>query len=321
MANIFEGKKVLITGGRSGFLGINFANAIVKRGAKVIAQGCNEISKKYLNTNLYAEAIEDFTESTKCFETDEIKPDYVIHCAAFTGGATLIKENPMKLTTVNTHINTNVLDAAHKAGVKKFVYISSSAIYPESDLPVAEWQGFIGDPEENFFGIGWMKRYGEKLGQYYSKKGMDVLIIRPSNVYGPYSSFDPSHSHVIPALIRRFILQEENPLTVWGREDVIRDFIYTDDFVRGVLMAFESFEEFDVYNIATGIESTIGETVNHIKELTNYDGTVVFDSTKPITKLKQIIDVSKAKKNLGFECEYSLRDGLEKTINWYKENK
>jgi GDP-L-fucose synthase len=178
--------------------------------------------------------------------------------------------------------------------------------------------GFIEDPSNVYFGVGWVKRYSEKLAEfYYRQYGMEILVVRPSNIYGPYDSFDPSKSHVLPALIRKFV--ENNELVeVWGTPDVARDFIFIDDFVSGVLTAFESFTGFDVYNIASGNIYTIGESVNLISELTNYKGEIKYNDSKPMTIFKRVIDITKARKVLGFQAKTSFRDGLQKTIDYFR---
>jgi GDP-L-fucose synthase len=162
-----------------------------------------------------------------------------------------------------------------------------------------------------------MKRYTEKLAEFYHKKyGMQVLIIRPSNIYGPYCNFDLDRAHVLPALIRKFIEQEE--VTVWGLPTVERDFIYIDDFVTGTLLALEELLDFDMYNIASGNLYTIDTAVNFISKLTNFRGKILYDDSKPMTIFKRVIDVSRAKSILGFRASTSFEDGLQKTIDYFR---
>ncbi len=313
---MFENKKVFVAGGRTGFVGTNMTKALLAKGAIVYVHSLNphKPSNFALGTPNLFESTGDLSVSAN------IPPgmDYVFHCAAHTSGAYEMATNPVAQITTNVFMNSLLLDAAAKSKVKKFLFISSSAIYPELDTPISEDKGFEGDPPGNYFGPGWMKRYTEKLAEFYFKwYGVEVTIIRPSNIYGPYSGFDLEMAHVLPALIRKFV-EKQDPIEVWGTPDVVRDFIYVDDFVRGALLAFEKLPGFDVCNIATSELYTIGEAVDTIKELTEYTGTITYNSSKPMTIRQRKIDVSKAAKVLGFQTNISFRDGLKRTIEWYK---
>ncbi|MFC1558611.1 NAD-dependent epimerase/dehydratase family protein [candidate division KSB1 bacterium] len=313
---MFEGKKVFVAGGRTGFVGTNVAKELLLRGAEVHVHSLDPDKPSFFepNTPNLIELTGDLTESV------DLPPaiDYVFHCAAHTGGAHEMATNPVAQITPNCFMNSLLMDIAAKSNVKKFLFISSSALYPEMEAPLSEDKGFEGDPPGNYFGPGWMKRYTEKLGEFYYKwYDMEVLIIRPSNIYGPYSSFDLQNAHVLPALIRKFV-EKQDPIEVWGVPDVVRDFIYVDDFIRGALTAFEKFSGYDIYNIATGSLVTIGEAVDIIKELTEYKGTSTFNSSKPMTIRKRKIDTKKAGDELGFNTNISFREGLKRTIEWYK---
>lgn len=313
---MFANKKVFVAGGRTGFVGTNVAKALLAKGATVYVHSLNP--DKPSN---FAPKTPNLFESTGDLSVSATIPpgtDYVFHCAAHTSGAHEMATNPVAQITSNIFMNSLLLDVAAKNKVKKFLFISSSAVYPELDIPISEEKGFEGDPPGNYFGPGWMKRYTEKIAEFYFKwYGMEVIIIRPSNIYGPYSSFDLEMAHVLPALIRRF-LEKQDPLEVWGTPDVVRDFIYVDDFVRGALLAFKELPGFDACNIATGKLYTIGEAVNIIKELTEYTGRITYNSSKPMTIRQRKIDVSKAAKVLGFQPNISFREGLKRTIEWYK---
>lgn len=315
---MFEGKKVFVAGGRTGFVGTNIAKALLNKGAVVYAHSLNPEKKSF-----FANGTPNLYELTGDLSVSATLPegiDYVFHCAAHTSGAHEMVHNPVAQITPNTFMNSFLLDAAAKNKVKKFLFISSSAMYPESEEPLKEEEGFLDDPPGNYFGPAWMKRYSEKLAEFYFRQyGMEVVIIRPSNIYGPYSSFDLLHSHVLPALIRKFV-EKQDPIEVWGTPDVVRDFIYADDFVRGVFKAFEYVKGFDVFNIATGSLQTIGEAVDNIKEITEYKGTSTYNSSKPMTIKKRMLDTAKAEKILGFKTEISFKEGLKRTIDWYKNS-
>ena len=313
---MFENKKVLVAGGRTGFIGTNVAMELLRRGATtyVHSKKSSKPSNFPAGTKNVYELVEDFSESVTLPEG----LDYVFHCAAHTSGAKEMVTNPVAQITENLFMNTRLMDAAAKNGVKKFIFISSSAVYPDKEVPITEDMAFEDDPPPSYFGPAWMKRYAEKLAEFYYKRyQMKILIIRPSNVYGPYSGFDLEHSHVLPALIRKFV-EKQDPIEVWGTPDVLRDFIYADDFVRGLLLAFEKGEDFDVFNICTGSQVTIGESVKLISELTDYQGSYGFNVSKPMTVGKRVIDGSKAERLLNFRSEIPFREGLRRTIEWYR---
>ena len=313
---MFKNKKVFVAGGRTGFVGTNVAKALLAEGATVYVHSLNP--DKPSNFALKTPNLFELTGDLSVSATVPSGIDYVFHCAAHTSGAHEMTTNPVAQITSNVFMNSLLLDSAAKSKVKKFLFISSSAVYPDFDIPISEDKAFEGDPGGNYFGPGWMKRYTEKLAEFYFKwYGIEVIIIRPSNIYGPYSGFDLETAHVLPALIRRFV-EKQDPLEVWGTPDVVRDFIYVDDFVRGALLAFGKSSGFDVYNIATGKLHTIGEAVDIIKELTEYAGTITYNSLKPMTIRQRKIDISKASKALSFQANTSLLEGLKRTIEWYK---
>lgn len=310
---MYEGKRVLVTGGRTGFVGTNFAKELHRRGAEVMVQGLHADKP----SNFDGEVEEIITDLSVSAEVPK-GTDYIFHCAAHTSGAKEMAENPEAQIHVNAIMNSRLLEAASREGVKRFLFISSSALYPEVEVPVKESMAFNGDPPGNFFGPGWMKRYTEKILEFYHKRhGMDGIVIRPSNIYGPFSGFDLEYSHVLPALIRKFV-EKQDPIEVWGDPKVVRDFIYVDDFVDGSLRAFEKSSGFDVYNIASGQLRTIGGSVELIQELTDYKGRIKYDAAKPTTIKKRSVCTDKAKAILGFEATTDFKDGLKRTIDWYR---
>lgn len=309
-----------VAGGRTGFIGSNVTKALLKEGAQVFAMSKSS-SKPSLFDMETLDLIQFTGDMSELICLDGLDIDYVFNCAAHTSGAHEMVNNPVAQITENLFMNARLLDTAAKNKVKKFVFISSSAIYPEVETPLTEDMGFVDDPPPTYFGPAWMKRYGEKLAEFYHKQyGMEVIIIRPSNVYGPMCSFDLERSHVLPALIRKFV-EKQDPLEVWGSPDVVRDFIYVDDFVEGVLKAFNKSDGLDVYNIANGYQWTIGTAVELIAEMTDYKGKIVYNSSKPMTIKQRKIDTSRALAKLGFEAKFSFEEGLKRTIEWYQNSK
>tara|TARA_Y100000310_G_scaffold345655_1_gene467785 strand:+ start:6649 stop:7635 length:987 start_codon:yes stop_codon:yes gene_type:complete len=326
--NYFKDKKVLVTGA-SGFIGTNMMIAL--KDLKENLRLCAHVSEIKVRQEevfdcemvLYS----DLTDKVRC-EAIVKDIDIVIHCAAVTHGAKFMVENPQGLVVDNTVMNTYLLDAAYKAGVKKFVFISSGAVYPEyigefEDENILincyEAVGDVNDPPDCYFGVAHMKRYGEKLCEFYStkvKNPMQCLVIRPSNVFGPYDDFDPDTSHVMASLIRKYC-EKQNPFEVWGDGKDVRDFIYIDDFINDVLALTEKVDEFDIFNVAYGEGFSINEILN--VGLCVHD--ISYLKGKPSTVKKRLLDVSKINKVLGKRKKTNLLDGIQKTIEWYKENK
>jgi GDP-L-fucose synthase len=251
--------------------------------------------------------------------------DFVFMCAASTSGAAVITATPLTHVTPNVVMNAQVLDAAYTAGVKKLLFISSSAAYPPTDdRPVAEDEMFEGDPYDVYFGAGWMKRYAEVLCRTYATKisrPMPTVVVRPSNAYGPHDKFDFGTSHVTAALIRR-VVERHRPLEVWGTGDDVRDLIYIDDLIDGMLCAFERDEPHLVVNLASGTGVSVREILRTLLELDDYgDAEVRFDPSKPRTIPVRLIDTGYAKRALGFEARVELREGLRRTVRWYRETR
>jgi GDP-L-fucose synthase len=251
--------------------------------------------------------------------------DYVFMVAANTSGAAVMATTPLAHVTPNVVMNAQMMDAAYKAGVKKFVFISSSAAYPPTDgRPVREEEMFGGDPYDVYYSVGWMKRYGEILCKIYAQKiknPMPTLVIRPSNVYGPYDKFDFLTSHVTTALIRK-VVERQNPVEVWGSGNDIRDLIYIDDFIDGLFLAFEKSGDYLAINLASGRGYSVKEILQTILEVDEYSyAEVRFDPSKPSTIAIRLVDIQLAQEMLGFHPNISLKEGLKRTVTWYREHR
>ena len=167
-----------------------------------------------------------------------------------------------------------------------------------------------------------MKRFTEILCQMYAekiRKPMKTVVVRPANIFGPYDDFEWETSHVVPALIRK-VVERHDPIEVWGDGSDIKDLIYIDDFVEGMLLAMERIDGFDPVNIATGRPCSIKQVLETILKVDGYtDAKIAFDTSKPTMIPKRLIDATKAEKLLGFRAKTSLEEGLEKTVRWYRE--
>ena len=180
---------------------------------------------------------------------------------------------------------------------------------------------FLGDPYDSYYSVGWMKRYAEILCLMYAQRinpPMPTVVIRPSNVYGPLDDFDFATSHMMAASIRR-VVERQDPMEVWGTGKDVRDLIYIDDFLDGMLAAFEKTDSYTAVNIATGEGHTVKQVLQTIIEVDGYtDADVRFDPSKPSTIPVRLIDTSKAERELGFKATTSLRNGIRATVEWYR---
>jgi GDP-L-fucose synthase len=317
---MFNRKNVLVAGG-AGFVGANLVLRMLALGANVRAtlHRKDPVIKdgriEYVKTDLLV--MEDCKKAVQDM-------DYVFLCAANTSGAAVIAATPLVHVTPNVIMNVQLLEAAYFARVKKFVFLSSNAAYPPTgERPVKEDEMFNGDPYPVYFGVGWMKRYTEVLCRFYAEKlknGMSTVVVRPSNIYGPYDDFDFATSHVMSATIRK-VVDRHNPIQVWGTGKDVRDLIYIDDFIDALALAAEKIETFDPVNIASGTGYNIKEILRICLEEDGYpDATVEFDATKPSMIPVRLIDTAKAERILGFKARTGIREGIRKTLSWYRKN-
>lgn len=318
---MFRAKNVLVTGG-SGFVGVN----LIK---KLVSLGANIRSTTHRKAPLFSDKK---IEYVKCdlLAMDDCKKlvkdmDYVFMCAANTSGAAVIAATPLVHVTPNIIMNSQMLEAAYNEGVNKFVWLSSNAAYPPTgNRPIKEEEMFNADPYDVYFGAGWMKRYTEILCRMYSEKlsrKMATVVLRPSNIYGPYDDFDFATSHMMAATIRK-VVERQTPLEVWGTGDDIRDLIYIDDFIDALILSAEKINTYDPINIGLGKGYSVKEILKILFELENWKpAEIKFNTSKPSMIPVRLIDTEKAKKMLGFKAEIDVREGMKRTIAWYKSYK
>jgi len=317
---MFRGKNVLITGG-SGFIGVNLIKKLLSLGANLRSTVhrkppvLDDKKIEYIKCDLML--MDDCKKIVKDM-------DYVFMCAANTSGAAVIASTPLVHVTPNIIMNSQMLEAAHNAKIKKFVWLSSNAAYPPTgDRPVKEEEMFNGNPYDVYFGVGWMKRYTEILCRLYSEKLKDkmvTVVLRPSNIYGPYDDFNFATSHMMAATIRK-VVERHYPIEVWGTGDDIRDLIYVDDFIEAITLAAEKIDTYDPINIGFGRGYSVKEILKILFELENYKNPMVkFNTTKPSMIPVRLIDTTKAERMLGFKAQTDIRGGIRRTIEWYKSN-
>lgn len=303
-------KKILLTGG-AGFLGKFVHQELIKQAVK---QGNIFIprSKEY-----------DLRKNEACKKVLKGK-DIVIHLAANVGGIGYNLQKPGELFYDNAVMGIHLMEEARKAGVKKFVTIGTICSYPKfTPVPFKEKDLWNGYPEETNAPYGLAKKILLVKGQAYRQQyGFNAIYLLQVNLYGPGDTFDPSRSHVIPALIKRvYDAKKENKpyIKAWGTGKPTREFLYVEDAARGIVLASMHYDKPDPVNLGSGKEISIKNLITLISRLMGYKGEIRWDKTKPDGQPRRLLDVSKAKKEFGFKAKVAFEEGLKKTIEWYAQ--
>ncbi len=253
------------------------------------------------------------------------KPDVVIICAAKVGGIQANINFPHEFIYDNLMIQSNIMQSSLENNIKKLVFFGASCIYPKtSEQPMSEDALFKGEPEITNDAFAYAKIAGIKLlKSINSQHGKKYITVIPSNIYGPYDNFDLNKSHVLSALIRKFAeaKKDNKPFVeLWGTGAPLREFIYVEDVVDGVLHLLKSDISQEIINIGTGIEISIYNLAVLIKEKMGYQGELIFDKSKPDGNMRKVLDSSLIKK-LGWESKTNFEKGISNTIEWYLTNK
>ena len=256
---------------------------------------------------------------------DVIQPDTVIHLAARVGGIGFNQQQPGRLLYENLIMGAEMVDAAHKFGIKKLVLVGSTCAYPKTPpVPFKEEDLWNGYPEETNAGYGIAKKVVMLQGQLYRQQyGLNAISLVPTNLYGEYDNFNPGSSHVIPAIILKCMDAKRKGLDhieVWGTGSATRDFLYAGDCAEAIVLAAESYNDNQPLNIGSGSEVAMRDLVEIIKRATGFTGSTVYDTNKPDGQPRRVLDVTKAKIALGFNSSTPLEEGIRKAVEWYAKN-
>lgn len=302
-------KTVVVTGG-AGFVGSHVVSLLQAKGVKEI------IVPDHTRYDL-----RDYTQCCSAVRG----ADCVIHLAGNVGGIGYNEVHPAQLFDDNVLMGVNILRASHDAHVKKFVGVGTVCAYPKfTPVPFREEDLWSGYPEETNAAYGLAKKMLLVQSQAYRKQyGMNCIYLLPANIYGPGDSFDPTSSHVIPALIRQMDeakRKRKGVVYVWGTGRATREFLYVEDAARAIILASERYNGNEPVNIGSGDEVSIRELADVIARMVGFTGRIYFDPKKPDGQPRRRLDIQKAQAFFGFQATTSLSQGLVKTIRWYTQN-
>ena len=309
-SNFLTNKKILVTGG-AGFLGTHVVNKLLEKGI--------------LKENIFIPRSKDYDlrQQKNCKKVVK-GMDIVIHLAANVGGIGYNQEKPGILFYDNILMGVHMMEEARKAGVEKFIALGTVCAYPKfTPVPFKEDDLWNGYPEETNAPYGLAKKMLLVQGQAYRQQyDFNSIFLLPVNLYGPGDKFDPRSSHVIPALIRKFIEardQNQKEVVVWGTGKATREFLYVEDAAEAIILATEKYNKPDPVNIGASFEISIKDLANLISDIVDYKGKIVFDTSKPDGQPRRKLDTSRVFKEFGFRAKTDFKTGLKKTIKWYDE--
>lgn len=306
-----SGKQILVTGG-AGFLGKQVI-------AQLVAAGASPEKIKVVRSKDY-----DLTTLEACQRAVDGQ-NIIIHLAAHVGGIGLNQAKPAELFYDNLMMGVQLIHTAHQAGIEKFVCVGTICAYPKfTPVPFKEDDIWNGYPEETNAPYGVAKKaLLVQLQSYRQQYGFNGIYLLPVNLYGPEDNFDPSSSHVIPALIRKVHeaqLRGDKEIPVWGDGSPTREFLYSTDAAQGIVMATQLYDGAEPVNLGTNYEISIKDLITLICELMGYAGELVWQVDKPNGQPRRCLDTERAKQAFGFTAQMEFKQGLKNTIEWYRQH-
>jgi len=307
MGEFWKKQRVIVTGG-AGFLGSFVVEALRKHDClEVVVPRSKELDLRR-------------RENVRALY-EKARPTLVIHLAATCGGIGANQVEPGRFFYDNAIMGIEMIEQARLYGLPKFVQVGTVCAYPKfTPVPFKEEDLWNGYPEETNAPYGLAKKMLlVQLQAYRTQYGFNGIYLLPANMYGPRDNFDLQTSHVIPALIRKFIEAKENrsAVTLWGSGTASRDFFYVEDAAEGILSAAEKYNAPGPVNLGTGLELSIREVVAIIQRCIGFSGDIIWDATRPDGQPRRCLDISRAKREFGFTAQTPIEEGIQKTINWY----
>jgi len=305
----WAGRRILLTGG-GGFLGGHLRERLAAEGpAVLLAPRATELD------------LRDAAAITRYL--GEHQPDLIIHAAAVVGGIGANRAHPGRFFYENALMGIQLIEQARLAGVRKFVCLGTVCAYPKhTPTPFREEDLWNGYPEETNAPYGLAKKMLlVQLQAYRDEYGFNGVYLLPANLYGPRDNFDLETSHVIPAMIRKFVdarASGVDHVELWGDGTPTREFLYVDDAVEGVLAAAEKYDQGEPVNLGTGNMVSIAELAQTIARLTGFAGHIVWNAALPGGQPRRRIDATRARERFGFDARVNLEEGLRRTIDWYR---
>lgn len=304
-------QRIVVTGG-AGFLGKQVVKQLCANGADL-----HKIS-------IPRSRDFDLRNWENCLKVAE-NQDIIIHLAAHVGGIGLNKEKPAELFYDNLMMGVQLIHASYQMGVKKFVCVGTICAYPKfTPVPFKEEDLWNGYPEETNAPYGIAKKaLLVQLQSYRQQYGFNGIYLLPVNLYGPEDNFDPRSSHVIPALIHKVHeaqIKGEKHISVWGDGSPSREFLYSEDAARGIVLATLNYNEDEPVNLGTNYEITIKDLVELICEVMEFQGEIIWETDKPNGQPRRCLDTNRAKEFFDFTAHIQFKEGLKHTVDWYRQN-